>query len=140
MIRFAPISQDSSLKPSMQPASGLCMEQSSGSNRQLSDKRSTDVGRRLALYLRRLYPRDVAKNVAADTGLSITTVQKLLERESAPNAAGYVALTLVYGPEFLAAVLPSAPGWLERAVRMERLAQLEAERARIERELREIRQ
>lgn len=67
--------------------------------------------------------------VAADLqywGVKAPTIAKMLERRTAPGAALWVAMTCAYGPEFLAAVLPSAPTWLSDAQKCERIRALEA--------------
>lgn len=126
--QFVPISVSACASSSaMSSRSGMAMKQALAQSRQDDHSAPTEVGQRLASYLRGLYPFHTAKNVARDTGLSVPSVEKLLERQSAPNSAGFVAFTLAYGPDFLSAVLPRAPGWLDRAVRAERQAQLERE-------------
>lgn len=103
-------------------------------------KRGEDTGHRVSSFLRRLYPRKTAETVAADTGISQSTVATWVDRCASPNSAGFVALTLAYGPEFLAAITGArVPAWLDRAVRAERLARLEAQQGEIERELTELR-
>jgi len=107
--------------------------------RQQSHFVPTDVGQRTVRFLKGARPRDTAKLVSRDTGIGIGTIEKMIERQSAPSAGTFVAMTLAYGPAFLAAVMPDGPAWLDRAVRAERLAQLEAEQARITRELEAMR-
>lgn len=103
--------------------------------RQQSHFVPTDVGQRTVRFLKGARPRDTAKLVSRDTGIGISTLEKMIERQSAPSAGTFVAMTLAYGPAFLAAVMPEGPAWLDRAVRAERQAHLEAEQARITREL-----
>lgn len=83
----------------------------------------------MVAFLRRMHPQKTADCVAADCpGLPAGTVQKWLDRGSAPNAAGYTRLWIAYGPDFLAAIAPKACGWLDQAVR-------DAERARLQQEI-----
>jgi hypothetical protein len=91
-----------------------------------------------ARFLRSVYPRDTAKSVSRDTGLSVRTIEKLLCRESAPSWATTAALMLAYGPDYLAAVLPSVPPWLDSNIRNERRKRLEADQARIACELQDL--
>lgn len=83
----------------------------------------------MVAFLRRMHPHKTADCVAADCpGLPAGTVQKWLDRGSAPNAAGYTRLWIAYGPDFLAAIAPKTCGWLDQAVR-------NAERARLQQEI-----
>ena len=125
--------------PSTSARSDVAMRQSWVSVGQKRGLLPTDVGQRLVHFLRSLYPSGTAKNVARDTGLTVASVEKLLERQSAPNSAGFVAFTLAYGPDFLGAVLPRAPAWLDRAMRAERQADLENKIEAAQRELEELR-
>lgn len=116
-----------SLSFPMSSAPSASMSTSSGRTmRQQSDCTPTSVGLATDSFLRRLYPRDTAKMVAGDTGIPVATVEKMLERRSAPGPATWPLLAWAYGPDFLRAVLPDCPAWLDKAVRLERQAQLDA--------------
>jgi ubiquinone biosynthesis protein UbiJ len=78
-------------------------------------------------FLRQRYPSKTPDHVAADTGVPAGTVQKWLDRGSAPSVAHYTRLWLAYGPEFLAATIERAPAWLDAAHRAEEAARLKAE-------------
>lgn len=78
-------------------------------------------------FLRSRHPQKTAVNVAAETGCSVDQVEKWLERSSLPNGHGCLALVAAYGPEFLCAVIPSPPEWLNAAHREARRQRLEAE-------------
>ena len=99
----------------------------------------TVVGRDAVNFLRALYPRDTAKNVARDIGVQVGTIEKMLERQSNPSWGLGIAMMLHYGPDFIAAVSPHAPAWLSRAVRAERLARMEARAEALAREIRSLR-
>lgn len=78
-------------------------------------------------FLRQRHPLKTPDCVAADTGVPAGTVQKWLDRGSAPSVAHYCRLWLAYGPEFLAATIENAPAWLDAAHRAEAAARIEAE-------------
>lgn len=111
------------------------MRHSSGGHRQLSGLATNDVGSRVALFLRRRHPTKTVDHVAADLaawGVGAAAISKWLERSSAPGAKAWVALIGCYGPEFLAAVMPSSPRWLDEAYRAETQRRIEAEIAALE--------
>lgn len=83
----------------------------------------------LATFLRRLHPRDTAQSVAADTGIPAASIENWLKGIAFPRAVHQFRLMAVYGPSALAAMMPSAPRWLDDAVRAERLRDLEAQSA-----------
>lgn len=132
---------------SMSSASENLVRQSSEMRSRLSVKRranvlldQTIVGERVVAFLRRRYPQKTAELVAADCpGLPAGTVQKWLDRGSAPNASGYTRLWLAYGPDFLAAIAPDQTGWLDQAVRAQRAAELKTEIAALEAKLAGVR-
>ncbi len=117
------------------------MRQSSRASGQLSASNRTDVAERQAkaeriiAFLRQRYPSKTAENVAADIGGSAETIQKMIDRYSAPSAWTYGRLVCAYGPAFLCAALESPPAWIVAAAHAERLAAVEAEYARITAEL-----
>jgi hypothetical protein len=78
-------------------------------------------------FLRRRHPLKTADHVGVETGVPAGTVQKWLDRGSAPSVAHYCRLWLAYGPEFLAATTDRAPAWLDAAHRAEEAARLKAE-------------
>jgi len=82
---------------------------------QLSEKDKTVVAERIADCLRQIHPTKTAERVAADIGVPAATVQKWLERGSAPNNIATMKLLCAYGPEFACAVIPAPPAWLVRA-------------------------
>lgn len=90
-----------------------------------------EVADRVCDFLRAAYPEKTAAHVHADTGVSTKTVEKWLARISAPGAAHLVVLVGVYGPEFLSAVMPKRPAWLDRAEREREHLQLKADLDRI---------
>lgn len=91
---------------------------------------------RIIAFLRARYPVKTAENVAADTGLSPLTIQTWIDRCTAPNIVGIIALTAAYGPDFLSACMgEKTPDWLVAAERKKRAAELKARRAAIDAEL-----
>lgn len=86
---------------------------------------------RAAAFLRSRYPAKTAESVAADTGIGAETVKKWLDGSARPAWDSVFPLILAYGPAFLVAVFPRQPAWLADAYQRERLAELEAEQARI---------
>lgn len=103
--------------------------------------RHLSAGERVADYLRRLHPEKTGANVAADTRgrLSAKTVDKMLERQSAPSLPNAVILLEAYGPSFMCALMGDrAPDWLSEAGRAARRAELEAKIAALNAELEEV--
>lgn len=86
-------------------------------------------------FLRRLHPHKTAESVSAETGIKIDTVRKLLGGGSAPTFRHYTRILFAYGPEFAACVYPSAPAWLRAEDRAARHSQIEADLARVQREI-----
>lgn len=107
--------------------SGPFSRQASCSFRQLSD------GERVCSFLRKTHPEKTAANVAADTGISVRTIEKWLERLSAPSWAHGVRLLATYGPEFMCAVMDAPPAWLDQAARKERRTRVTAMRDELSR-------
>lgn len=83
-------------------------------------RRQLSAGERTTAFLRSLHPEKTAANVAADTRgrISAKTVEKMLERQSAPSLANSIILFEVYGPEYMCALMGDrAPEWLSAAGR-----------------------
>lgn len=114
------------------------MEQSSRKFQQLSGSVPTRVGEkqdkaeRIIDFLRRIHPYKTAENVAAETGCSVESIARMIERRSAPDVVNFSRLIGTYGFPFLVAVFPCRPQWLSDAYQREQLAELEAEQARIQ--------
>lgn len=87
----------------------------------------TDVGDRVIAFLRQRHPSKTPDHVAVETGVPAGTIQKWLDRGSAPSVAHYCRLWLAYGPEFLVATAGQAPAWLDAAHRAEEATRLKAE-------------
>jgi len=95
-----------------------------------------DLAERVNEFLRRRYPVKTGENVRSDIGINATTVQKWLDRSSAPSSWALVKMISAYGPEFLAAVMgDTAPAWLRQSAHVERRAQIEAQMAALSQEL-----
>lgn len=78
-------------------------------------------------FLRHMHPSKTAENVSLDSGVPVGTVQKWMDRGSAPSVVHFARLVSAYGPDFLATAFASPPVWLNQAVREERAATLKAE-------------
>jgi hypothetical protein len=81
----------------------------------------------LGRFLRSRHPRDTAACVAAETGVSSETVENWLQGRAFPRARQQFALIGAYGPSVFAAMMPSAPRWLDEAVRRDELERMKAE-------------
>jgi hypothetical protein len=93
----------------------------------------------LGRFLRSKHPRDTAAYVAAETNIPIESVENWLQGRAFPRAKHQFRLIAAYGPSVFAAMMPSAPRWLDEAVRAERLRELEETQARLAREAEELR-
>ena len=116
------------------------MGQSGSTKGQFESPDTRTVAARVNGFLRALFPRDTAKQVAAATGLSPATVAKWLARSSAPSAAALIACTVAFGPAFLSAICPGL-AWAEVALSLTRrdalvramaAAEAEAQRALVD--------
>lgn len=139
MLASSSLTLTASVASPMSTSSGTSMRQAWGLSRRDVGSLPTDVGPLVVRFLRELHPAGTAKAVARDTGMSPASVEKLIERQSAPNAANLLRLIAVYGPPFLAAVLPDGLGWLADAARAEEAAELDRTIAAAERRLAELR-
>lgn len=108
------------------------MGQSSVKSGQLSEKDKTIVAERIADCLRQIHPTKTAERVGADIGVASATVQKWLERGSAPNNIATMKLLCAYGPEFACAVMPNPPAWLVRSAHDEGQRRLAAQIAALQ--------
>ena len=96
---------------------------------------------RVFAWLVARHPERTAENVAADTRgrVSAESVRNWLRRSSTPSWRAGLALVDAYGPEFLAAAMGRAPGWLDAAARAQKLAALEARHAALAAEIHSLR-
>lgn len=75
---------------------------------------------RLAGFFRDRYPTATAAAVAADLGVSLRTVEAWLgSNPREPKATQIIKAIWIYGPDFLAVLLPEPPQWLSEAAREE---------------------
>ena len=95
----------------------------------------TDVAEPVNDYLRARHPAKTADHVAAVTGIPAGTVQKWLDRGSAPSARHFCCLIAAYGPGFLISVFTAAPEWLDEDAREQRATELKSEIAALEAKL-----
>jgi hypothetical protein len=102
--------------------------------------RHLSVGERTAGFLRSIHPEKTAANVSADTRgrISAKTIEKMLERLSAPSTVNGIILFEVYGPEFMCALMDNPPEWLSAAGREQAAARLDAGIAELEALKREL--
>lgn len=81
-----------------------------------------------------------ADNVAAETGIPVNTIKTWLQRGSAPDAEGYTALWIAYGPDFLDVIAAGrSPEWLTQVRRANEARQLKAQIAALKNKLQEVR-
>lgn len=121
--------------PPMHTASENLVRKYQVKETQLSVRSSTIVGERVVSFLRSIHPVKTTESVAAETGISSSTVAKWLERSSVPGGLAILRLAAAYGPEFLVAVYPKAPAWLRDSHRRYRIEQIERQQEALEREL-----
>lgn len=106
----------------------------------IESRKSLTLGERVSAFLRRMHPTKTADNVAAETGVPVNTIKTWLQRGSAPDAEGYTALWIAYGPEFLEALAGGrSPDWLVQTRRAHEALQLKAEIAALEKKLAGVR-
>lgn len=80
---------------------------------------------RLSRFFREKYPTGTAASVAADLNVSLRTVEAwLASSPREPRGALIIKAIWVYGPEFLAVLLPEPPAWLSEAAQNEADARL----------------
>lgn len=115
------------------------MRQSSRSEGHVSEDSRTTVAERIVAFLRETHPAKTAEHVAFEIGIGAPTVAKWLDRGSAPSGWAVFKLIRAYGPEFVCAVMPNPPAWVDAAKRAEearrlrvQLRAIEARLARIE--------
>ena len=84
-------------------------------------------GAALAARLRRKWPFDTAFEVGRDAGIAVETVRNWLAQKCRPSLPHFLALAKAYGPEFVVAVMPEAPGWVLQAAADAAIARLDAE-------------
>ncbi len=98
----------------------------------MSHQKKVEFHPALAAFLRARHPTKTAESAAAETGIAAETIRCWLKGAAKPGCAHLLALIGSYGPEFLMAVYPAAPRWLEAAHRAERQRALEDEIAAVE--------
>lgn len=107
---------------------------------EFESRNGLSLGERVSAFLRRMHPSKTADNVAAETGVPVNTIKTWLQRGSAPDAEGYTALWIAYGPAFLEALADSrSPDWLKQIRRAHEALQLKAEIAALEKKLAGVR-
>lgn len=96
----------------------------------------SDLSDRVVAFLKSAHPQKTAEHVAVELKISVCTVQKWIERHSAPSAWMLLRMVSAYGPEFLAAVMgEGAPGWLRKDAHDARRAEIEAQMSALQQEL-----
>jgi hypothetical protein len=76
--------------------------------------------------------------VAADTGVARSTVAKWIEGASLPGFIAGLRLIAAYGPEYLVAVYPNAPRWMDQAYRDHQEAKLTSQIEALQRRLEKL--
>ena len=102
------------------------MTKYSGTDTKFRVKSDEALGEHVGEFLRSMYPRKTADMVAADLGISATTVAAWLSGKSVPGGIAIGKLLKAYGPEFGAAVYGIE--WLKQAARDSQVSRLRAER------------
>ncbi|MFC3693094.1 hypothetical protein [Chenggangzhangella methanolivorans] len=88
------------------------------------------AGERVCAFLRALHPARTAQNVHADTRgrIAVKTIERMLERESAPSLDNFIHLSEAYGSALLVATFgPHAPDGLEALAREQQRSGLDDE-------------
>lgn len=111
----------------------------SGKNFGFRSEKVLPDGAGLAGFLRAKHPRDTVFWVSSLTGIGADTVAAWLSGKCLPQLRHFGPLIGIYGPPLIKAVFPAAPGWLDDAVRQERINELEAEAETRAAELRALR-
>lgn len=93
----------------------------------------------LTRFFKSAYPGKTIDNVALDLGVPRGTAKNWVEGKSVPGFVHTLKLIAKYGPEFLVAVYPNAPRWLDQAYRDHQQAKLLSQREAINRRLEELR-
>lgn len=107
---------------------------------EFESRNGLSLGERVSAFLRRMHPVKTADNVAVETGIPVNTIKTWLQRGSAPDAEGYTALWIAYGPDFLEALAAGrSPDWLVQIRRAHEALQLKAEIAALEKKLAGVR-
>ena len=105
----------------------------------MSDQNVVDFDpKSVAFYLRRKHPHKTAEHVAAAIDVPVETARQWLRGASTPNVVATLALVGAYGPELLAAALPSLPAWAARSLIAERRRVAMAELDRLNERLGEL--
>jgi hypothetical protein len=89
-------------------------------------------------FLRNQHPSDTVYWVASLGGFKESTVEAWIYEKALPQARHLGPLLAIYGPAVLAAIFPRGFSWLDDAVRAERMRALEARRAAIDEEMRQL--
>lgn len=92
----------------------------------------------LTRFFREAYPGKTIDNVALDLGVPRGTAKNWVEGKSTPGFFHTLKLIGKYGPEFLVAVYPNAPRWLDQAYRDHQEADLLHQREAINRRLEKL--
>jgi hypothetical protein len=91
---------------------------------------------KLVVFLRAKFPKDTVKSVSRALKTSPRTVENWLTGHACPGFRACGAMVALWGPEFLCAVMDSAPDWASEALAREELADLERRSAALKAKLR----
>lgn len=89
--------------------------------RQYSGKWRTEVAERITTFLREAHPHKTAEHVAAATGEAVSTVEKWLERGSAPSGPALLRLLRAYRWPLISALYDGDVSWLAEQAHAERV-------------------
>lgn len=123
---------------SIAQASGKALRKSGHSSAQRGDVSAQVVGERVSAFLRARHPHKTADYVACDVGISVSTVRKWIERNSAPAAGHLGLLVYAYGIEFVAAIYPGL-SWAETLIAMSKREAAERQMAEADAQLAALR-
>ncbi|RFB80425.1 hypothetical protein DYH55_02535 [Methylovirgula sp. 4M-Z18] len=66
-------------------------------------------------WLRQTFPANTAKHAAQALDVPVRTVENWLTGAAKPSAGAIFAMIGLWGPDFLKAVMPEPPGWIDAA-------------------------
>lgn len=112
-------------RPSMHSVSEVPLRQASHFGPTPVGKVPTTVGARVAAFLRGRYPVKTASCASAETGIHAATIEKMLERESAPSAHAFLLMAQAFGPAFMLDCYIQPPQWLSDAAHAARIRDAE---------------
>lgn len=114
---------------SMREVSEKAVKQSCESSPTITCSDRQDLAGRVNAFLRKRYPTKVGEHVSADIGVPVTTIQKWLERSSAPSSLVLLKMVNAYGPGSTRRNTPNAARGSRRISRNCRRSSTRSDRA-----------